>query len=147
MRVVIDTDLGPNLIRLTIYGHSNTSLAWVLSELQRVLMHGAAKVHYERSDLDLVGFENQQGPMMRWGWLASATSPTRTLMRRDEIAEIELRTQVPPEELPLPSKCIECILEDDDESEDAPGLPAHSGDPRLKIPDGEVSRANSLQRR
>lgn len=132
MRLLIDTDIDPNLIRITNYGRSEATLAQAASELQRVLMNAAANLYYSRRDFQLVGYGQQEPAIERWEWVASSNSVKRTIPRRAEIAQIEIRTQIPPEESPLPSKCLKCILEDDDET--GPGLAADSSDPRLKLP-------------
>ena len=134
MRIVIDTDLSPNFIRITNYGTSERSLLGVALEIKRVLMNLASKLHYERRDFELIGCVNQEPAIRRWEWVATANCEERRLLRRDEIAEIEIRTTLPPEELLLPSKCLQCIMENEDDEEDAPGFAIHAGDPRLKVP-------------
>lgn len=134
MRLVIDSDLAENYIRITTYSHSEVDLVAVALEIQGVLMNLAAQNHYKRRDYELIGCEDQDPAIERWGWIASSNSPRREIPRRDEIAEIEIRTTTPPEELPLPSKCLKCIMEDNDDSDDAPGFATHSDDPRLKVP-------------
>lgn len=134
MRVLIDTDIDPSLIRMTVYSDSEHDLVAVTLTLQQVLMNLAGFQHYKRRDYELVGFEGQEAPIERWGWMASSNSPSRAIPRRDELATIELRHQTPPEELPLPSKCIQCILDQEEEGDGVPGLCIHESDPRLKLP-------------
>jgi len=134
MRVLIDTDIDPSLIRLTVYSNSEYDLVAVTLTLQQVLMNLAGFQYYKRRDYELVGYENQKVAIERWGWMTSSNSPTRAIPRRDELPSIELRHQPPPEELPLPNKCIQCILDQEEEKDAAPRLCIHESDPRLKLP-------------
>lgn len=134
MRIVLDTDLDPNLIRITVYSHSEFDVVAVSLELQRILMNLGAHQHYKRRDFQLVGYDNQEYPIARWEEVSSANSPSRVVPRRDELAEIELRTSIPPEDIPLPRKCLECLEECDAEAE-SPFPVVRVGDRRFKLPD------------
>jgi hypothetical protein len=134
MRFVVDTDIRPGYVRITNYGDSELDIVAAALEMQRVLMNIAGHQHYRRRDLELVGYDNQEAPIERWGWVASSNSPVRAIPKRDELDEVEIRTVTPPEELPLPRKCLECMMEDETDDDNSPTFPTHSGDPRLKIP-------------